>query len=186
MCILFLYTDPSPPSDGYRLIVATNRDEYFDRPTASAYHSIEENIIGGRDLQPGKEGGMWFGVSLNKTLRLGSLLNVTGADCNGKGRGYITSNYLKGDLPAEAYIDSLPDEYSAYNFVTAELRLVWVGFAARTVIRFQAKPIRQSTTPATARARVRSSSAGRCWDLVTRLSTCRCRRSLTDEECSRR
>lgn len=125
MCILFLYTDPSPPPDGYRLIIATNRDKYFDRPTSSAYHSIEENIIGGRDLQPGKEGGMWFGVSWNKTrdytVRLGSLLNVTGADCNGKGRGHIVSNYLKGDLPAEAYIDSLPDEFSAYSFVAAEL-----------------------------------------------------------------
>ncbi|KAK5638377.1 hypothetical protein RI129_012672 [Pyrocoelia pectoralis] len=125
MCILFIYTDPSPPENGYRLIVATNRDEYYERPTATAYHCIEENIIGGRDLQPGKEGGMWLGVSLTKTenykLRLGTLLNVTGENRKGKGRGFIIYNYLKGNLTADAYIQSLPDEHSAYNFVTAEL-----------------------------------------------------------------
>lgn len=36
MCIEFVYINNSPPTDGYRLIVSNNRDEYYDRPSKSA------------------------------------------------------------------------------------------------------------------------------------------------------
>ena len=36
MCILFFYVNNNPPPDGYQLIVANNRDEFYDRPTKPA------------------------------------------------------------------------------------------------------------------------------------------------------
>ena len=36
MCIVFMYFCDDPSPDGYRLIVASNRDEVYSRPTAHA------------------------------------------------------------------------------------------------------------------------------------------------------
>ena len=49
MCILFLYYCDKPSADGYRLIVASNRDEYYDRPTARAtFWEKNPKIIAGK------------------------------------------------------------------------------------------------------------------------------------------
>lgn len=49
MCILFLYTNPNPGPDGYRLIIATNRDEILKRPATEIDVWKEDiEIIGGR------------------------------------------------------------------------------------------------------------------------------------------
>ncbi|KAF5303316.1 hypothetical protein FQA39_LY10055 [Lamprigera yunnana] len=124
MCILFIYTEPNPPKGGYRLILATNRDEYYKRQAECAFHCTETNIIGGRDMEYGKEGGMWMGVSLNKIFRLGCLLNVTGephAD-NVEGRGSIVLNYLEEVVRSEDYIEILNKRsFNAFNLVTVEL-----------------------------------------------------------------
>ena len=51
MCILFLYFCDNPSPDGYRLIIASNRDEYYFRPTASAtFWDSNPNIIAGKTL----------------------------------------------------------------------------------------------------------------------------------------
>ena len=52
MCILFLYYCDKPSADGYRLIVASNRDEYYDRPTARAtFWEKNPKIIAGKIVQ---------------------------------------------------------------------------------------------------------------------------------------
>lgn len=48
MCILFVYTEPKPQKHTYRLIIASNRDEYYQRPAKSAYLCPQFNIIGGK------------------------------------------------------------------------------------------------------------------------------------------
>lgn len=47
MCILFI-SSSQQINGGYRLIIASNRDEYYDRPTLPTnYWSEDPNIIGG-------------------------------------------------------------------------------------------------------------------------------------------
>lgn len=48
MCILFVHVDPNPEKGAYRLVLATNRDEYYKRPAMKAYIDNETNILGGR------------------------------------------------------------------------------------------------------------------------------------------
>lgn len=48
MCILFIHTDPNPKKEGYRLIVASNRDEYYERPAAPAAQIDNTSVIGGK------------------------------------------------------------------------------------------------------------------------------------------
>jgi hypothetical protein len=48
MCILFLHTDNSPAPSKFRLILASNRDEYYRRPAQQAHFWDEDhNVIGG-------------------------------------------------------------------------------------------------------------------------------------------
>lgn len=83
-------------------------------------------------MEPGREGGMWLGLSTKKSnsfkLRIGVLLNIaagqtTNAKC--KDRGSIVRNYLNGDLTADDYIKFLSSNgpYKPHHFVAAELRL---------------------------------------------------------------
>jgi len=48
MCILFLHTDNSPAPNKFRLILASNRDEFYQRPTQQAHFWDEDHtVIGG-------------------------------------------------------------------------------------------------------------------------------------------
>ena len=59
MCIVVLGVDVHPK---YGLIIAANRDEYFDRPTKEAHFWVDSpKLLAGKDLQ---RGGTWLGLSL--------------------------------------------------------------------------------------------------------------------------
>ena len=48
MCMLFLYLNDNKHECPYRLVVANNRDEYWDRPTATAeFRGDNQQWIGG-------------------------------------------------------------------------------------------------------------------------------------------
>lgn len=38
MCIVFIFRNPDADSDSYRLILTSNRDEYFKRPALLAHY----------------------------------------------------------------------------------------------------------------------------------------------------
>jgi uncharacterized protein with NRDE domain len=48
MCILFLHTTNSPAPSTFRLILASNRDEYYERPTHQAHiWDDDPTVMGG-------------------------------------------------------------------------------------------------------------------------------------------
>lgn len=47
MCILFVYTNPNVQKDTFRLVLISNRDEYFQRPAQSIQYLKDEEIVGG-------------------------------------------------------------------------------------------------------------------------------------------
>lgn len=51
MCILFLHTDNSPAPNKFRLILASNRDEYYRRPTQQAHFWDEDHTVIGGTVQ---------------------------------------------------------------------------------------------------------------------------------------
>ncbi|HRD65739.1 MAG TPA: NRDE family protein [Candidatus Competibacter sp.] len=111
MClILFAYR--RHPS--FRLIVAANRDEFLDRPTAPlAFWNDSPQVLAGRDL---KEGGTWLGIT--RTGRFAALTNYRDPARivqNAPSRGRLVSDYLQGDEPAHAYLDRLVARASSYN-----------------------------------------------------------------------
>uniref|UniRef100_A0A182XWC6 Transport and Golgi organization protein 2 n=1 Tax=Anopheles stephensi TaxID=30069 RepID=A0A182XWC6_ANOST len=128
MCILFVYVDDGSVPGRYRLVLASNRDEFYARPAKSAA-PWEENarVIGGRDMEPGREGGTWLAIGNHPEgrIKLGALLNVTGeSKANvSNGRGPIVANFLTGELTGRAYSEQLlaEDNFGAFNFVSIEL-----------------------------------------------------------------
>ena len=52
MCILFLHLCDNPEPGGYRLIAASNRDEFYNRPTAAAgFNWNEKKLLGGKQMR---------------------------------------------------------------------------------------------------------------------------------------
>ncbi|KAK2710897.1 hypothetical protein QYM36_012160 [Artemia franciscana] len=83
MCIVFFSAGSKAKQHGYRLILVSNRDEFYSRKTAiSSWNEIHKlevtgrclQMISGTDQQEGKEGGTWLGMT--KQGRIGILLNV--------------------------------------------------------------------------------------------------------------
>lgn len=98
----------------YKLIVAANRDEFYNRPTAQA-HTWKDtpSIIAGRDLE---KMGTWLG--LTKNGRFAALTNYRdpahmGASKNS--RGALVSNFLKNDQTPQQYIHAIEQEKDRFN-----------------------------------------------------------------------
>lgn len=104
----------------YKMIIAANRDESYERPTSQiAWWDDHKNIFGGRDL---KANGTWLAVT--KSGKIGALTNIRNArEMNkiaDKSRGELIVNYLDSDLFAEDYLTQLKEEaadYAGYNLL---------------------------------------------------------------------
>lgn len=98
----------------YPLIMAANRDEFYDRPSAPAdFWSERPDILAGRDL---KEGGTWCGVTKGgKFAALTNFRDPLSVRAGAPSRGNLVRRYLEGDYTAEEFLGFLRKEGSAYN-----------------------------------------------------------------------
>jgi uncharacterized protein with NRDE domain len=111
MCLILFAYDHHPD---YRLILAANRDEFYDRPAAPLrYWRDHPHLLAGRDL---KSMGTWMGVS-----RWGRFAAITNYREPGNpildapSRGHLVSDYLAGTLPPADYLDDLKPKAGQYN-----------------------------------------------------------------------
>ena len=120
MClILFSYlTHPA-----YRLILAANRDEFYDRPTgALAYWPDHPEILAGRDL---KGNGTWLGVS--RTGKIAAITNYRDPAAlmpNAPSRGILIRDYLAGHSSARNYLEAVSQNgqrYNGFNLIAGDM-----------------------------------------------------------------
>jgi uncharacterized protein with NRDE domain len=111
MCLVLLALDSHPQ---YSLVVAANRDEFYDRPTAPAeFWSDAPSVLGGRDL---KAGGTWLGI--DRMGRLAAVTNYRQGERESpapRSRGHLVSDFLMGDADALEYIERVRSEAELYN-----------------------------------------------------------------------
>ncbi|XP_062360040.1 transport and Golgi organization protein 2 homolog isoform X4 [Cinclus cinclus] len=126
MCILLFKFDPRPASkNAYRLILAANRDEFYHRPSKSAeFWDSSNEILSGLDMEEGKEGGTWLGIS--KKGKMAALTNYMQPNINknAKGRGALVTNFLTADLDSYSYLKKVSEEghlYNGFNLLAADL-----------------------------------------------------------------
>jgi uncharacterized protein with NRDE domain len=111
MCILFIAVNQHPD---YPLIVAANRDEFFERPTSeSCFWEEQPNILAGKDL---RAGGTWMGI--NTQGKLAALTNIRDPKrnlANAVSRGELVSQYLQHSPKSSAYLSKMLADAEHYN-----------------------------------------------------------------------
>ncbi|XP_055861442.1 transport and Golgi organization 2 homolog [Biomphalaria glabrata] len=123
MCILFFCQSELCSSDGYKLILANNRDEAWNRPTQKANFWNNGHCISGLDLMQDRAGGTWLGM--NKDGQIGALLNILGQqDHTKEGRGFLVSDFISGKKDIHNYAEEIldkKDNYNGFNLVLFDL-----------------------------------------------------------------
>jgi uncharacterized protein with NRDE domain len=124
MCLLVLAWQVHPR---YRLVVAANRDEFHERPTAAmAQWPPPDDIIAGRDL---RAGGTW--LAMDRARRFGIITNFRDLQSPAPGapsRGNLIPSYLRNEAGAERYLKELQPsagEYSGFNLLLTDSDSLW-------------------------------------------------------------
>lgn len=119
MCLI-LFSYKSHPV--YSLILAANRDEFYERPTAQAsFREENPDMLAGKDL---KEGGTWLGIT--KTGRVAAITNFRDPQNLKSGvpsRGGLVSDFLSGSENPGEYIHSIrqiSDRYNSFNLILGD------------------------------------------------------------------
>lgn len=116
MCLIIFGWDCHPR---YKLVVAANRDEFYQRPTApAAVWEDFPDIVAGRDLQAG---GTWMGVNRQGTwAALTNYRDPLNHKHQAPSRGLLVQNYLTGELSPEHYLENVQksgQEYNSFNLL---------------------------------------------------------------------
>jgi uncharacterized protein with NRDE domain len=111
MCLILLALDSHPD---YSLIVAANRDEFYERPTApAAYWSDAPSVLAGRDLQAG---GTWLGI--DRRGRFSAVTNYRQGQrepAAPRSRGKLVRDFLTSSVDAEEYMRGVERDADSYN-----------------------------------------------------------------------
>ena len=111
MCLILFSYENHPD---YRLILAANRDEYYNRPTSPiAFWDDMPQILAGRDL---KHSGTWLGIT--KTGKIAAITNFRDpASIKEKApsRGFLVSDFLSGDESPRHYLKRIKKTGYKYN-----------------------------------------------------------------------
>jgi uncharacterized protein with NRDE domain len=126
MCTLAAYVRVAPEIP---LLIAANRDEYLDRPSAEpGLIAYEPRVFAGQDLSAG---GTWFGV--NEHRMVVGLLNRRrpgGPDPARRSRGLLCLEILQTRSPGEAVerlSHTAADAYNSFNLLVADAREAFVA-----------------------------------------------------------
>jgi uncharacterized protein with NRDE domain len=124
MCLIFISINKHP---SYKLIIAANRDEFYNRKTAPAdFWTDQSHILGGRDMEAA---GTW--MAMNRNGKISMVTNYRDpANINPKApsRGQLVSNYLmNGDKPNEYLEQLLPfaPQYNGFNLLVGNMDTLW-------------------------------------------------------------
>jgi uncharacterized protein with NRDE domain len=111
MCLVLLALDAHPE---FSLIVAANRDEFYDRPTAPAgFWPDAPAVLAGRDL---RAGGTWLGV--DRRGRFAAVTNYRQGQrehAAPHSRGRLVSDFLTSETEAREHIERVVNDATLYN-----------------------------------------------------------------------
>lgn len=116
MCLIFLSIHQHP---AYKLVIAANRDEFYDRETApAAFWQNHPRILGGRDL---KAEGTWLAMTRSgKISLLTNYRDPANINPEAPSRGQLVSDFLEKEIPAIHYLKEVERkgrDYNGFNLV---------------------------------------------------------------------
>lgn len=129
MCILFIAVNQY---EGYPLVIAANRDEYYRRETRmSEFWEDRPNLLAGKDL---KAGGTWMGVT--RSGRIAALTNFRDPInfiSEAPSRGQLVTDYLDGVSVEDwaRYLRATRSSYNGYNLLFGDWNALYVYSSRR-------------------------------------------------------
>jgi len=123
MCLILFAHGVHPD---YPLVIAANRDEYYQRPTATAeFWQDYPQVLAGRDL----EGmGTWLGIT--RDGRFAALTNYRDPrerKTTAPSRGQLVSGFLTTQREARDYLEEVAQragQYNGFNLLVGDMRSV--------------------------------------------------------------
>jgi uncharacterized protein with NRDE domain len=119
MCLILLAWRVHPD---YPLVFGGNRDEAYERPSASAaFWTDDPQVFGGRDLEMG---GTWLGIT--REGRVAAVTNYrdgTGGTVAARSRGELTAGFLRGSAAPRAYLRGMAphaQDYRGYTLIVGD------------------------------------------------------------------
>ncbi|MCW9051380.1 MAG: NRDE family protein [Motiliproteus sp.] len=120
MCLILFAVNHHP---SFPLILAANRDEFYQRPTRSAQFWPENpQLLAGYDYQAE---GTWLGIT--RQGRLAAVTNIRDGIAEKRpgqrSRGLLTRDFLLSDVSAESYLQDLtqqPELYPGFNLLLVD------------------------------------------------------------------
>ncbi len=132
MCLILFAIDAHPL---YPLVVLSNRDEFFSRPTrVSGFWPEAPDILAGKDL---RSGGTWMGIT--RQGRFAAVTNYRDPSQPDKprSRGSLVLDYLQSSSPEQTLQETCrqADLYSGFNLLAGTTESVqYVNEISQTVI----------------------------------------------------
>jgi uncharacterized protein with NRDE domain len=125
MCLILLAIQKHPE---YKLILASNRDEYYERPSESPHFREDApHLLAGRDLVAG---GTWLGITRNG--RIAAVTNYrdpASIKPDAPSRGKLVNDFLASNLDPASYLDLVrpaKDRYNGFNLILGNRdRITW-------------------------------------------------------------
>lgn len=110
-------------SSRWPLVLASNRDEFFDRPAlplATWQTAARQRIISGRDEQAG---GSWLGMSPNGRIALLTNVREAALQAQPQSRGELVIDWLSGTGDARSFAAKKDGSlYGGFNIVLGDLQ----------------------------------------------------------------
>ena len=124
MCLVFIALNNHPQ---YKVIVAANRDEFYERKTAPAsFWKDQPGIVGGRDLEAA---GTWMAMNTHgKVALVTNYRDPANINPQAPSRGKLVSDFLTNDKTPENYlheIQTTANHYNGFNLLVGHLDDWW-------------------------------------------------------------
>lgn len=116
MCLIGIAYRPGPQPG---LVLAANRDEFYERPSAPAQAWADApDVFGGRDL---KSGGSWLAVSVRgRVAAVTNVRRMVPPNPRAPTRGALVADFVRGSASAAAFAQGLAataGEYPGFNLL---------------------------------------------------------------------
>jgi uncharacterized protein with NRDE domain len=124
MCLIFFALNEHPT---YKLIIAANRDEFYERATQRAsWWQENKSILGGKDIEAG---GTWMAITLQgKIAFVTNYRDLANLKTKAPSRGELVSSFLTDDKTAHQFLESRKDTfqtYNGFNLVAGTVNQLW-------------------------------------------------------------
>jgi len=124
MCLILL---ANRVHKDYPLVLAANRDEFYERPTlALGEWEGRVPLLAGKDA---RAGGTWMGIARNgRFAAITNFRDPAAAVVDAPSRGALVIDYLQGDEPPQVYLARVAEggrRYNGYNLLCGDAGGLW-------------------------------------------------------------